>query len=195
LLTIGWALFLGLSWTWCIGMYLPVLMVRDYGVAGWVVFTVPNVIGAAAMGSVLRRPGAAEDLSRKHWAAAVAFSIVTILFHAFFVGWIIRSLVGDAAEVITVIATLAFYFFGRRGRGDILIAAALFAASVCAFIVAASIPGLHTNGSIGVKPIVGLAYLAPVCVFGFLLCPYLDLTFLRARKATETRAGIAAFAG
>ncbi len=26
----------------------------------------------------------------------------------------------------------------------------------------------------------GIAYLAPVCLFGFALCPYLDLTFLRA---------------
>jgi hypothetical protein len=29
----------------------------------------------------------------------------------------------------------------------------------------------------------GAAWLAPVCVFGFLLCPYLDLTFHRARQA------------
>ena len=39
----------------------------------------------------------------------------------------------------------------------------------------------------------GLLYLAPVCVFGFLFCPYLDLTFLRARAATNPNAGIAAF--
>lgn len=27
-----WALFLASSWTWCIGMFLPVLLMRD---AGW----------------------------------------------------------------------------------------------------------------------------------------------------------------
>ncbi|MBV8780683.1 MAG: hypothetical protein JO353_04735, partial [Phycisphaerae bacterium] len=47
---LGWAIFLGVSWTWCIGMYLPVLLVRDYGFWGWVVFAIPNVVGAAAMG-------------------------------------------------------------------------------------------------------------------------------------------------
>ena len=44
-----WALFLGVSWTWVIGMFLPVLLVRDYGMLGWIVFAVPNVVGAAAM--------------------------------------------------------------------------------------------------------------------------------------------------
>src|SRR4051812_22981962 len=42
-----WAIFLGVSWTWVIGMFLPVLLVRDYGLLGWVVFAIPNVIGAA----------------------------------------------------------------------------------------------------------------------------------------------------
>ena len=50
----GWAAYLACSWTWCIGMFLPVLLVRDYGVWGWIVFAVPNVLGAAAMGWVLR---------------------------------------------------------------------------------------------------------------------------------------------
>ncbi|HTL30770.1 MAG TPA: hypothetical protein VL282_16180, partial [Tepidisphaeraceae bacterium] len=35
---IGWAIYLGMSWTWCIGMFLPVLLVRDYGFWGWLVF-------------------------------------------------------------------------------------------------------------------------------------------------------------
>jgi len=43
-------------------------------------------------------------------------------------------------------------------------------------------------------PLSGLLYLAPVCVFGFLLCPYLDLTFHRARQRTSPRAGAVAFA-
>lgn len=50
---LGWAAYLACSWTWCIGMFLPVLLVRDYGVWGFVVFAVPNVVGAGAMGWVL----------------------------------------------------------------------------------------------------------------------------------------------
>ena len=40
-----WAFFLACSWTWCVGMFLPVLLVRNWGIWGWVVFAVPNVIG------------------------------------------------------------------------------------------------------------------------------------------------------
>ena len=43
-----WAIYLGASWTWCIGMFLPVLLVREYGAWAWVVFAVPNVISCAA---------------------------------------------------------------------------------------------------------------------------------------------------
>jgi hypothetical protein len=48
--TLGWANYLGMSWTWCIGMFLPVLLVRDYGIGAWWIFAIPNVVGAAAMG-------------------------------------------------------------------------------------------------------------------------------------------------
>ena len=34
---LSWAVYLGVSWTWCIGMFLPVLIMRDYGIAGWLV--------------------------------------------------------------------------------------------------------------------------------------------------------------
>jgi hypothetical protein len=170
-----------------------VLMVRDFGFGGWLVFMLPNVIGAAAMGWILHRPGSAARLARQHWPAAAGFSLITILFHAFFVGWIIKSLVGHAAEIITVIATAGFYLYGRRGRRDLIAAAVLFAISTAAFIVAASLPNVGPAGRIDVQPFSGLLYLTPVCVFGFLLCPYLDLTFLRARASTDSPTGIAAF--
>jgi hypothetical protein len=175
-------------------MYLPVLLVRDYGFAGWLVFTIPNVIGAGAMGWVLRQPGSAADLSAKHWHAAAAFSVVTILFHAFFVGWIIRSLIGDSAEIITVVGAVGFYLYGRRGRHDLPAAAALFCFSLAAFIIATSNSSANSIAAPHAEPMLGLVYLAPVCVFGFFLCPYLDLTFLRSRSSTESRAGVAAFA-
>jgi hypothetical protein len=83
------AAYLGCSWTWCIGMYLPVLLVRDYGPWAWVAFAAPNVIGAAAMGWVLWRPGASERIASAHAAAGACFSVVTILFHVLFVWWVI----------------------------------------------------------------------------------------------------------
>ena len=50
---LGWAAYLACSWTWCIGMFLPVLLVRELGTLGFVIFAVPNVVGAAMMGTIL----------------------------------------------------------------------------------------------------------------------------------------------
>jgi hypothetical protein len=195
LLALGWGAFLACSWTWCIGMFLPVLLVRDFGDAGWLVFAAPNVVGAAAMGWVLRRRETAQQIAESHRAAAGAFSVVTILFHVFFVGWIVRALVGDVAEIFTVAAAAAFFFIGRRGRRDLLLGAAVLAASLVFFAFAAWGPGAEETIAMrtGRLPTSGLLGLAPVCAFGFALCPYLDLTFLRARAATTTNAALAAF--
>src|SRR5688500_16462821 len=81
---IGWALFLAASWTWVIGMFLPVLLVRDFGMWGWIVFAVPNVIGAAAMGWRLRDADASKRFVRGHASACRACSLVTIAYHSFF---------------------------------------------------------------------------------------------------------------
>src|ERR1043165_610938 len=85
--TLGWAAYLACSWTWCIGMFLPVLLVRDYGIWGFVVFAVPNVVGAAAMGWVLR-DGASERIVARHLRALRYFSIVTIVFQIHFAIWL-----------------------------------------------------------------------------------------------------------
>ena len=39
---LAWACFLGCSWTWVIGMFFPIMLLRDYGVAGWLVFLTPS---------------------------------------------------------------------------------------------------------------------------------------------------------
>lgn len=192
--TLAWAAFLASSWTWCIGMFLPVLLVRDYGIGGWVVFAVPNVIGAAAMGWVLRDADASRRFLIAHRPACVAFSAVTIAFHAFFAAWIIRAVVGAWAGVaVAVIFALVWMTVSLWDTG------ALFAA-VVAIIVSLS------AGAIGLAkgllphlpppprlPQIDLLWLAPVCLFGFALCPYLDLTFHRARQETSPAAGRAAF--
>src|SRR2546421_4737493 len=81
---LAWAAYLASSWTWCIGMFLPVLLVRDYGVWGWIVFALPNVIGAAAMGLVLKNQAASESITRLLAPACAAFSLVTISFQLYF---------------------------------------------------------------------------------------------------------------
>src|SRR5215813_659097 len=88
--SLSWAVYLACSWTWCIGMFLPVLLVRDYGVAGWIAFAVPNVVGAAAMGWTLRDSAASRRVAQEHRTAARWFSLVTIAFQIFFAAWLVR---------------------------------------------------------------------------------------------------------
>ena len=104
---VGWALFLGMSWTWCIGMFMPVLMVREWGFWGWVVFTAPNVVGAAAMGWVLRDAAASRRLVGDHLTACSAFSAVTIIFQLSFAGWIVVALVGHWGGIVLLGVMLA----------------------------------------------------------------------------------------
>src|SRR4051794_16245838 len=77
---LGWAIYLGMSWTWCIGMFLPVLLIRDYGLSAWWIFAIPNMVGAAAMGWLLRRPDSSGLIVQSHEHAATLFSLVTIAF-------------------------------------------------------------------------------------------------------------------
>ncbi len=178
-------------------MFLPVLLVRDFGPWAWAVFAIPNVIGAAAMGRVLRDAEASREITDAHTEACTAFSAVTILFQVTFVGWIGRLLVGNWAAVLmlgTVALTLAISQRGRRAEWAM--AAGLFVFSVVAFAVALSsgremiLAGFPTRWD---EESTALPYLAMVCMLGFGLCPYLDLTFHKARQATSPAAGLGAF--
>src|SRR5882724_1907679 len=111
---LAWAAFLACSWTWCIGMFLPVLMVRDFGLLGWIVFAVPNIVGAAAMGWVLSKPGTAQRLAKDHALACQCFSTVTVTFHCFFVGWIVRAMLGWIGPALALAAAVAIYLLTSR---------------------------------------------------------------------------------
>src|SRR4051794_17500932 len=87
-----WSIYLGMSWTWCIGMFLPVLLIRDYGVRAWWIFAIPNVVGAALMGWVLKNAKSSRRLLENHLHAATLFSLVTIAFHVFFFFWVVKLL-------------------------------------------------------------------------------------------------------
>ena len=124
--TIGWGAFLGASWTWCIGMFLPVLLVRDYGLWAWFVFAIPNVVGAAAMGWVLRDADASLRLQTKHLPAVVAFSLVTIAFHVFFLFCVIGPIAQSWFVLpIAMLAMLLAWLLSHHVHAGWLIAAAI----------------------------------------------------------------------
>ncbi len=194
--TLGWGAFLGASWTWCIGMFLPVLLVRDYGLWGWLVFAVPNVVGAAAMGWILRDADASFRALGKHLTAVVAFSLVTIAFHLFFLFAIVAPLVRSWFVLpIALLATLLFWLLAHHVRGGWLLAAVVaLGVSIVAFVMLGVRGALAMPGQQGQLPASALLYLLPVTILGFALCPYLDITFHRARQATSPAQGKGAFA-
>lgn len=179
-------------------MWLPVILLREFGWAGWVVFAVPNVAGAAVMGLVLRRPGASQAFLRGRMGAARWFSRVTIAFQIYFCVWVWTVAFGRsqtlpaacfAAGVMFLAAALA-----RLRRWD--------AASVAAWAAsAAMLAAAFIGGQSALSPppptdspqARDALFLALSCVFGFTLCPYLDLTFHRVRQHTPGASGDAAF--
>jgi hypothetical protein len=193
---LAWSAFLGCSWTWCIGMFLPVLLVRDFGIAGFLTFAVPNVVGAAAMGRVLPDAQSSRLFVGRHRAACAAFSAVTIVFHFFFIAWMVQRQIMPAIAIPLIAVLVAVMLLTvASGRGAVATAWIVLVASVGVFVIAVThapdvTAGIHFTGAL---PSINLLGLAPVCIFGFLLCPYLDLTFHRARQSTSPRQGVVAF--
>lgn len=173
-------------------MFLPILLIRDFGSAAWWVFAIPNVIGAGAMGFVLARPGHSQALVAAHRPAMQAFSLITIIFHAAFFFLVIFPVVQVAnsrlAYIPLGIAIAAGLF--TRGWGSLIVTLLTTLCVIGAWFTSVRAP---VGAAPPLFPAAELAYLAPICTFGFLLCPYLDLTFHEARQATTPRAARWAF--
>lgn len=189
-----WAIYLGMSWTWIIGMVLPVLLVRDYGVWAWVIFAVPNCLGAAAMGWVMRTREQSSAFVTDHASATRAFSLVTIAFHLFVTAWLCPKLVGNAGWIVPVVLVQLAFTPMLKGTGQLTAAVLTLVASGVIAI------GLFTNDGLTVPAAGQLEFgaaqqigLAVVCLLGFVLCPYLDLTFHRARQQTSNAGAKVAF--
>ncbi len=169
-------------------MFLPVLLVRDYGIMGWVVFAVPNVIGAAAMGWVLR-DGMSERIVRDHANAIEWFRVVTVVFQLWFLMTYLapplqgQGLVGPMTNRLPVVfALVAGVILGLWPRVGIV--AWLLSIAFAAFAIAQADAPRIAPEHIWTSD--SLMWLAPVCMFGFALCPYLDPTFHFARRQTSS---------
>jgi hypothetical protein len=172
-------------------MFLPGLLVRDYGYWGWLAFMIPNILGAAAMGWLLTK-GSSERLTRDHRNACVAFSLVTIAFHLHWLGWFVRDVLGTG----TIVATVAIIFVialagGAGGWRDRYIALGVLAVSLGVLLVTRFLdlprlyePSIKMSASHAFVD-KGLMWLTPVMVFGFALCPYFDLTFHQAAQVSS----------
>lgn len=192
------AFFVACSWTWCIGMFLPVLLIRDFGGWAWVAFAVPNVIGAMCVGLVLSAEGARRMLS-EHRRMVGAFIVWTVAFHAYFLAyWLGQySMAREGARFLwLVVIGLALAMVGRGWRTMGWVAVAVWVASMAIFGVMEWVGdgvffGVPSSG--GVEAPVGMVGLVPALALGFLACPFLDASLLRARAETAGRIGAGAF--
>jgi hypothetical protein len=120
--TLGWALFLAVSWTWCIGMYLPTLLVRDGGIPFFLAFLIPNVLGAASVGWLLASRGASAGFVARLRPVLIAFTVVTVAFHGYFLAWQggLSVTGGDPDLLVGLVvgASLVLNAVAARGRAD-----------------------------------------------------------------------------
>lgn len=195
--TLAWSLFLATSWTWCIGMFLPVLLVRDFGLLGWILFATPNVFGAIAFSFFIKSKAHSLAWTATHSLACHAFSLVTICFQAYFIGWLL-SRFGSWHFFFFVILLGLLAGLLRAGLSYLKIAAASWLVSfVCLLLFLFWQP---TNGLIehslpvAAPSFVSLLALGFASFLAFLLCPYLDLTFHRARQALTEKQALPTFA-
>lgn len=170
-------------------MFLPVLLVRDHEFWGWVVFAIPNVVGAAAMGWVLRDASASVAFVERHRSACRIFSIVTVAYHVFFAMWMVDRLKGWGLLTLGICVVASLLPGGNVTRW-IGACAAMISSAVMAWM-------LYQQGMLALPSFThGAAsapWLLPAFIVGFGLCPYLDLTFHRARQNTSPSGGRLAF--
>jgi hypothetical protein len=200
----GWGIFCACSWTWCIGMFLPTIMLERYGLPGFLVFAVPNVLGCAAFGYVLTR-ARSESMVARHGRAMGWFSIATIAYHTCFMPILIASFglpltegISDAGPLAGGVMLSTFVFAGGLVLSAIptrlwpWLAVGVYAFSIAAFVRWGGDALGHVAMS-GTDPVSSLLWLAPIITVGFILCPYLDLTFHRARQQAGTPHAFAVF--
>jgi hypothetical protein len=145
------------------------------------------VIGAAAMGWIIDAQ-TSRGMVAAHRTAITAFSMVTVAFQIFFAVWAFTRPPWQAAghawylmgfALIAIVAMI-------RKSSKLLAFLILLASIACAVGMfhhgEARLTALGAQRVLVSVPSPSLQWLAPVCLFGFLLCPYLDSTFHRARQ-------------
>lgn len=188
--TIGWGLYLASSWTWCIGMFLPIVLLRWWGWPGFLAFAVPNVIGCSLFGYVLNPDSSVRFMKRfRSWI--MVFAAATIAYQMWFLHDLARANNSGVLWVLMVLLALALAGV-RAGSRMLPIAWLAWPISVVLFVAmgSGSLASLPTTGTL---PPLSLAWAGPFMALGFLLCPYLDPTFHLALQRSPSRHAFAVF--
>jgi hypothetical protein len=190
---------LATSWTWCIGMFAPIVIGQLMGWPGILAFAIPNILGCALFG-YLRSAERSREETRDHAAMMAFFSAATIAYQVFFAGWLWGPVLGENFRMTpgegTALASGASFgaavLLAAIPRGVLWMLAALayplslltFAFLPWSFIFGGESRGIAFNSLAleGAWAPMDLALVLPTIVFGFALSPNLDLTFHRARQ-------------
>ncbi|MFG0328860.1 MAG: hypothetical protein ACF8PN_03070 [Phycisphaerales bacterium] len=190
---LAWPAFLACSWTWCIGMYLPVLLRDIYGWPAVLVFAIPNVIGVMHFAWSIRSTPESRAFEARHASWLTAFSVVTVAYHAFFFAWIWRweygagwlaSLAVAPALYLVALVTAALSDQALKRLGVLVfgVSVALLALYSWTVFDETTRLALGRDATWTREDPIGALFLAPIVTLGFLFGPYFDLTFHRAYR-------------
>ena len=175
-------------------MFLPVVLMHRYGWLGFLIFTVPNVIGCVAFGYVVRTPKRSKELVEKYKTAMTLFANITIAFHAFFIAMLANVYFNDTVLGISI--WLPFSFLGVSACLAFLPTKCwpILATFLWIFSIVVGISYLPFH----VVPMESLPWqdaiwLLPITSFGFILCPYLDPTFHRVLQCSPSKHSFGVF--
>ncbi len=187
--SIGWALYAATSWTWCIGLYLPVILMQWFGWSGFLLIAIPNCIGAAAMGLFLGSPSASRRFCRRNATLIRNFEFITIGFHLVFLAivgtWFFES---SDLRILTWALPLGGLIVGLIVASVPKAWWPVLGMIVFAFgglVVINNGPEWSAPGWMGTRPLTDLIWFSPIFIVGFLVCPWLDGPFHRARQETN----------
>ncbi len=192
----AWAVYLACSWTWCIGMYLPLVLRDHYGWPGVIAFAIPNIAGVVLFGIVIASAQASRALLARHRSAMAWFSLITIAFHVYFLAAVWGYEFTGASRTASLLVPLpvaALAWLARQFGDHSLRRAALlvYAASLLLIILTLILwfsgePGESPRAAAwAARQPAGLVFLTPLFILGFLTCPYMDLTFHRAFQGVD----------
>ncbi len=194
---LGWGIYSASSWTWCIGLFLPIIMLRLFGWPGFLLFAIPNIAGVVIFGYLFDEKSCLR-LLHEHRPAIRIFSIATSAYQLFFIAWLWSHLYAGGSPTAGAAIALGVWVVG------LLLAAVPDRAwcwlGVLTWIVSLGLFIALGTGGLG-RPLAeseltstDLLLVAPSIIFGFLFCPWLDASFHRARIRSRSPHAFAVFA-
>jgi hypothetical protein len=174
-------------------------MLQRFGWPGFIAFAIPNVLGCAAFGYVLKNRAQSEAIVARHSTAMVWFSVITVAYQIFFMFFLLADVFALPGELglvpllsASIVMGLGLVLSFLPDRDWLVLGLITYAVSVTAFAVIGAQP-LEGVNWVGERNMASLLWLTPTLFFGFLLCPYLDLTFHRAIQRSPSRHSFAVF--